>query len=177
MTDTRNVHQRKLAVMKRCGAIVPDKDHALKFRYVSIQALSNHLREFCVEAGLGIDVRIVDNEVIVRLTNVDEPTDVIESTWPVMAADKGFAYSVKYPLMRTFLIGDGEENDEASMANQPALKRKARPTAEAVREAVVTNTAAYPWPADQTVLIDEETPNQRLERIRAEARAKSRVPE
>jgi hypothetical protein len=113
-----NVYQRKLAVMKRCGGIEPDKVHFQKFDYISIQHLSNSLREYLIAEGLDVTTGIVDGEVLVTLTNVDNPHDQIVSSWPVIEADKGWAYSVKYPLIRLFLVGDGEENDEAEMATK-----------------------------------------------------------
>lgn len=123
---SRNVHQRKLAVMARCGAIVPDKTHALKFDYLSIQTVSNHLREFCVEEGLDVQASIGE-DLELSLINADDPRDRSVTHWPIVANDKGFAYTVKFPLVRLFLIGDGDENDEADMANQPAQLRKPKP--------------------------------------------------
>jgi hypothetical protein len=113
--------QRKLAVMAKCSAITPDKKHpAHGFDYVSIQNVSNHLRRVLVEEGLDVSEDVIDGEVLIHLTNADNPDDHITSRWPVVAGDKGFAFSVKFPLMRLFLVGDGEENDEAEMADRSA---------------------------------------------------------
>ena len=116
---SRNVYHRKLAVMARCKDIKPDKVHPHhKFEFISIQSVSNHLRAFCVEEGLDITPSIEAGELVLTLTNVDKPDEQIVSRWPVVEGDKGYAYTVKYPEVRVFLIGDGEENDEAEMANK-----------------------------------------------------------
>lgn len=122
--DTRNVHQRKLAVMKRCAVITPDSKYngqtkdgrPIRFEYLSVQAISNHVRGFCVEEGLDLVPSISDNLVVLELVNADQPDDKIVATWPIVPNDKAWAYSLKYALIRTFLIGDGEEGDEAEMA-------------------------------------------------------------
>ena len=124
---SRNVWQRKLAVMKRCSAIVPDKRHPHHgFEYVSIQALENHLREFLVAEGLDVTATLEDGSLVLILTNVDQPTDQIVSRWPIVAEDKGWAYTVKYPLMRTFHVGDGDEGDEKEMADRSARTASAQ---------------------------------------------------
>jgi hypothetical protein len=112
--------------MAKCSAISPDKTHpAHGFKYVSIQTISDHLRTYCAEEGLDINLDVVEGEVILQLVNIDRPEDRIVSRWPVVPGDKGFAYSVKFPLIRTFLIGDGEENDEAVMATNSATASQA----------------------------------------------------
>lgn len=127
--EARNVHQRKLGVMKRCAAITPDSKYngqtkdgrPIRFEYLSVQAISNHVRSFCVEEGLDIVPSISsDNLVVLELVNADDPEDKIVATWPLVPNDKAWAYSVKYALIRTFLIGDGEEGDEAEMADRSA---------------------------------------------------------
>jgi hypothetical protein len=118
---SRNIHQRRLAVMARCKAIVPDREHFQKFRYVSIQALENRLREFIVAEGLDVVTSFdLDHPGFVQVdqVNADDPDDTLRTYWPVVDGDKGWAYTVKYPLMRLFHIGDGEEGDEAEMAKK-----------------------------------------------------------
>ena len=117
----RNVYQRKLAVMGRCKEISPDKTHPHHhFEYVSIQNVENHLREFCIAEGLDVTPSVENGDVVVTLTNVEKPDEQIVTRWPVVEGDKGWAYSVKYPLMRIFHVGDGEENDEKEMADKSA---------------------------------------------------------
>ena len=114
-----NVHQRKLAVMRRCHALVPDKMHpAHHFPYISIQRLSNELRQFAIDEGLDIVASVDAEQMIIQLVNVDQPEQIIISRWPMVEADKAWAYSFKWALMRLFLIGDGEEGDEAEMAQR-----------------------------------------------------------
>lgn len=122
----RNVHQRKLAVMAKCDAITLDADYngqtrdgrPIRFRYVSIQSVSNHLRHFCAEEGIDVNISASSDgtALVLELVNADTPSEKIVSTWPIVAGDKAWAYTTKYALVRTFLIGDGEENDEADMA-------------------------------------------------------------
>lgn len=123
MSDTRNAHQRKLAVMKRCAGIKPDKKHpAHHYDYVSIQNLSNLLRDYCAEEGLDPNAGF-DREsgmFVLDLVNADDPSDHIPSYWPVIEGDKGWAFTTKFPLIRTFLVGDGEEADESEMAERSA---------------------------------------------------------
>ncbi len=119
---TRNVHQRRLAVMARCKAVVPDKEHFQKFWYISIQALENHLREFLVAEGLDVWASFdpaTPGFVTVTMACA-ETGECLPTYWPVVEGDKGWAYSVKYPLMRLFHVGDGEEGDEAEMAERSA---------------------------------------------------------
>lgn len=118
VVDKRNCYQRKAAVMRKCGAIQPDKTHpAHNFKYISIQAISNHLRQYCTEEGLDVNFDVIEGEVILHLVNVDNPDDRITSRWPVIQGDKAFASTVKFPLMRTFLVGDGEEDATATSSN------------------------------------------------------------
>lgn len=129
-TTTKNVHQRKLAVMAKCSAIVPDKIHPHhKFQYVSVQTVSNHLRKFAVEEGL--DITVAPNEagdaIVVELTNADEPEQTITRSWPMVDGDKAWSYTSKYALIRMFLIGDGEEADEADMANASSNRTRSTP--------------------------------------------------
>jgi hypothetical protein len=146
------LHNRKLRVMARCSEIAPDKTHpAHKFQYVSIQNLSNHLRRFCAEEGLDIVTSITDGTVVVELINADKPDEKSVSTWPVVAGDKGFAFSIKFPLMRLFLIGDGEENDEAELASasgraavRPLPPARATPPANAPAAPMVRPNAPTP---------------------------------
>ena len=145
----RNVYARKLAVMAKCGEITPDKKHpAHGFMYVSIQTLSNHLRKFCVEEGLDITSSEADGRLVFTLTNVDDPSDNIISIWPVVAGDKGYAYSHKYPLMRLFLVGDGEENDEAEMATKSgaAATQSARTAVAPAKQSIPAITAVRGGP-------------------------------
>ena len=148
---TRNVYQRKLAVMRRCSAIKPDKTHPHhRFDYVSIQNLENHLREFCAEEGLDVQPSISDGVVTLTLTNADKPDEQIVSSWPVVDGDKGWAFSVKFPLVRTFHVGDGEENDEADMANksaQAASTQAQRGTSTGATPAAPARAASSPRPA------------------------------
>jgi hypothetical protein len=131
-TDTRNVYQRKLAIMRRCQAIAPDSQYdatskatgaRVQFPYLSVQYISNELRQFCCEEGLDCTVSVVSDQVVIELTNVDEPKDRITATWPLVPNDKAWAYSVKYALIRTFLIGDGTEGDEAENAERSGNHR------------------------------------------------------
>jgi hypothetical protein len=125
----RNVYQRKRAVMERCGAIKLDKKHPHhKFEYVSIQNLSNSLRAFMVEAGLECVPSVQDGYLTIELVNVDKPEERIISSWPLAPDDKGFAYSIKYPLMRLFLVGDGEEGGIDGVQQAPASQRAQPPT-------------------------------------------------
>lgn len=115
-----NVYQRKLRVMAALD-IKPDKRHSLGFEYVSIQHLSNQLRTLCAKEGLDVEITFPDNDpgyIDIYLVNVDVPSDTIYTRWPVIEGDKGWAYTVKYPLVRLFLVGDPEENDEAEMAEK-----------------------------------------------------------
>lgn len=126
----KNAVQRKLAVMKRCDAIKPDKTHpAHKYEYNSIQNISNHLRTFLAEEGLDCQPSIEGGEMVVTLVNADNPEDRIVSRWPIVDGDRGWAYTTKYPLVRIFLIGDGEENDETDMANNSAEAARRRAAA------------------------------------------------
>ena len=124
-TDARNVYQRKLAVMAKCDVIAPDSKYdavskqsgaRIQFPYLSVQYISNQLRRFAVEEGLDITASVAGELVIVVLTNVDVPSEQITATWPLVPNDKAWAYSTKYALIRTFLIGDGTEGDEAENA-------------------------------------------------------------
>ena len=115
----KNVHARKLAVMQKCSAITPDKVHAHHgFPYISVQAISNHLRQFAVEEGLDIIASVGDLMTMIELVNVDQPDDRIVAHFPLVEDDKAWAYSIKFALIRLFLIGDGEEGDEAEMATR-----------------------------------------------------------
>jgi hypothetical protein len=125
---TKNVYQRKLAVMAKCDDIKLDKVHPHHgFRYISIQNIEERLRKLCVEEGLDITATCftTTNHITIVLTNVDDPKDQIESTWPLADDDKGFAYSVKYPLLRIFHVGDEEEARETR--EQPARGTQAAP--------------------------------------------------
>lgn len=116
---TRTVFERKLAVMKRCSEIAPDKKHPkFGFYYNSIQQVSNKLREYAVAEGLDISVDFPpEHPGYTRVTlTCSDSSDEMEKFYPIAPDDKGLAYSTKYPLIRLFLIGDGEENDEAEMA-------------------------------------------------------------
>jgi hypothetical protein len=137
------VYQRKLAVMARCSAIVPDKQHGQGFPYISVQAISNHLREFLVEEGLDVTPSLSENHDALRvtLTNADDPKQQIVSDWPLVDKDKAWAYTFKWALIRIFAIGDGEEGDEAELANNSG--RRAQRQADA-REA--SAPAAPPRP-------------------------------
>lgn len=141
---TRNVYQRKLAVMAKCREVKPDKKHSIGFEYVSIQNLSNHLRKFLVEEGLDVEFGFVEGMLNVVLVNVDRPEDKIASSWPIVENDKGYAYTTKFPLIRMFQIGDGEEGDEADLAQKSGeaaarLSKKPNP-------ASVTGGQAQPLP-------------------------------
>lgn len=130
LAGPRNVHQRKLAVMAKCAAIVPDGFHQHhKFKFLSIQMVSNHLRAFCAEEGLdvtpGFDPQY-PGYVRIDFVNADDPADAFVAWYPEVPQDKGFAYSTKYPLVRAFLIGDGEEDDEAEMATRSAAASAGR---------------------------------------------------
>jgi hypothetical protein len=133
-SDARNVYERKLAVMARCKDIVPDKVHPHhKFQYNSIQQISNRLREYAVAEQLDISVDFPpehDGYVRVRLScsggaSANGPETAV-AYYPVTPDDKGLAYSTKYALIRLFLIGDGEENDEAEMADRSSAKAPQR---------------------------------------------------
>lgn len=142
---SRNVYQRKLAVMARCGEISPDATHAgFGFKYNSIQHVSNKLRTFAVEEGLDITTSVPDDHVLVVLTNVDVPSEQIEARWPLVPNDKAWAYSSKYALIRTFLIGDDTEGDEADNATSSGQARPAAQTAPAPRPATARYEGAHP---------------------------------
>lgn len=112
-----NAHQRKLAVMRRLDALAPDKFHPHhRFSYISIQALSAAVRRACVEEGLDVVFSVTDGAVVIELVNADAPSDRIVTTWPTVDGDRGWAYGIKFPLMRLFLVGDDDEADEAEMA-------------------------------------------------------------
>ena len=129
--NTKNVYQRKAAVMAKCKAITLDKTHPHHgFQYTSIGNLENHLREWMVEEGLDI-TPTCDPErpgfIDFPLVNVDKPDEVIHSWWPIVEDDKGWAYTVKYPQMRVFHIGDGEEDRETRPQHtQPAARPMGR---------------------------------------------------
>jgi len=135
--NARNVYQRKLAVMKRCDEIVPDKVHPHhKFEYNSIQQISNRLRQYAVEEGLDIAVDFPpEHEGYARVTLTCSEMEGVGGVYtsrsvhfyPIAPDDKGLAYSTKYPLIRLFLIGDGEENDEAEMANKSSARPSRKP--------------------------------------------------
>ena len=116
-----NVYVRKQAVMRKCDAMKPDSQYGqeggkVHFPYLSVQYISNQLRKFGCEEGLDITCSVSGESVVVVLTNVDDPKDQITAMWPLVPNDKAWAYSMKYALIRTFLIGDGEEGDEAENA-------------------------------------------------------------
>jgi hypothetical protein len=114
--DMRNVYQRKLAVMAKCKGLKLDKTHPHHgFQYISIQNLEEHLREWMIEEGLDITPTCDPTRpgfMNFPLVNVDDPTDTIDSWWPIAEDDKGWAYTVKYPQMRIFHVGDEEEAKE-----------------------------------------------------------------
>lgn len=166
---SRNVWQRKLAVMKRCGAIAPDKRHPHHgFDYVSIQTLENHLREFLVAEGLDVTATVEDGSVAIWLTNVDEPTDQIVSRWPIVADDKGWAYSVKYPLMRLFHVGDGDEGDEKEMADKSARtateQAQRTETRTSAARSVTPPTAPHGVAGEAIALFNRLTKDERTKR-------------
>lgn len=122
-TPARNVYQRKAAVTAKVGTMVTDKVHpAHKFPYMSIQNVSNHVRQFCLDEGLDPNISIAGDVLVLELVNVDNPDERITSTWPLVPQDKAWSYTTKYALVRTFLIGDSEENDEATMADGHAAQ-------------------------------------------------------
>lgn len=98
----------------------------------------------------------------VSLVNVDDPSDRVVTRWPTAQGDKAWAYSTKYPLVRVFLIGDGAENDEATMADasarqaddlrqaqyrqQAAARQATQPRPAASAPAATTSSAARPAP-------------------------------
>lgn len=111
---TLNIHERKLAVMARVGEIHHDKTHPHhNYTYNSIDNISNAIRALFVEFGIGYEPSCSDGVMTVRLVNVDRPDDTSTTTWPVVDDDKGFAYSTKFPLVRTFLVADSAEDDPA----------------------------------------------------------------
>jgi hypothetical protein len=137
-TKPRNVYQRKLAVMERCGNIEKDDYNGysaktgkeVHFKYIGVQTLSNYLRKALVEEGLDVEFSFEEGQLLVSLVNVDEPSDRIVTRWPIVDQDKGYAYSTKYPLIRLFQVGDNEEGDEAELAERSgkaasALKKDA----------------------------------------------------
>jgi hypothetical protein len=122
-TDSRNVYQRKLAVMAKCETLrMRGKHDHYGFSYHTVQDLSNHLRKILVEEGLDVefDFAEVDGFVTVVLINASDPRpeEKIISRWPIVENDKGYAYTTKFPLIRMFLIGDSEEGDEAKLAEE-----------------------------------------------------------
>lgn len=130
VVDLRNVYKRKLAVMAKCDGIKPDAQYGqeggkVHFPYLSVQYISNQIRKFAVEEGLDVTCSVAGDLVIVVMTNVDDPKEQITATWPLVPQDKAWAYSTKYALIRTFLIGDGEEGDEAENAKASGQPRAA----------------------------------------------------
>jgi hypothetical protein len=147
--DLRNVYQRKLAVMAKCGEIKPDATHAgFGFTYNSVQHISNKLRQFAVEEGLDITTSAPDGHILVVLTNADEPTDQIRAEWPLVPNDKAWAYSSKYALIRTFLIGDDTEGDEAENAAASGTTTTPTQTAPAPRRPSTERWAGAHPPKD-----------------------------
>ncbi len=159
----RNVHQRKLAVMRRLDGLGPDKVYdgvskktgaRVRFPYISIQAVSNGLRKAAVEEGLDILVQPQPSAgtITIELVNVDDPEDRIVSEWPLVPEDRAWAYSAKYALVRLFLIGDAEEGDEAELAEGSA-GMVAQATPAPARQAVV----AAPAPKQQSEALKQES--------------------
>lgn len=153
-----NIHERKLAVMARVGEIHHDKTHpAHKYTYNSIDNISNAIRALFIEYGIAYEPSCSDGQMIVKLVNVDTPTDTSTTTWPLVPDDKGFAYSTKFPLVRTFLIADSADDDpdksgeadESQMAsNSGRAASTPRPSSGATRPAAAqgrtTGTGAQP---------------------------------
>jgi hypothetical protein len=159
-TDVRNVYQRKQAVVRRCAAIVPDKKHpAHHYMYNSIQNVSNHLRAIGAEEGLDIQPSFnheLPGWLFLTFTNVDKPSEQIVSEWPVVDGDKGFAYTTKFPLIRSFLIGDGEENDESEMADRSGQQTRTPPAPPARQPAARRPAQAQPPPSNGELDPDEK---------------------
>ncbi|MGH7722079.1 MAG: hypothetical protein ACRENL_04480 [Candidatus Dormibacteria bacterium] len=150
VTPERTVHERKLAVMAKCGAISRDASYVVqgrKVEYVSITHLCDSLRRFCVEEGLDVISSIHDGEVTVTLVNAAAPEQTIVSTWPVVAQDRGWSYSIKYPLIRLFLVGDGEEDDASGAQHSAAAASGQRP------QPVVPSTPAPGPNGDRSELV------------------------
>jgi len=124
--DTRPLGRRWLAVLDRIGDLEPDKTHPHhKFRYVSIQKLSSALRKACIAEGVFYWPSVRGDQFIVRIENADDERQVRTSAWPVFEDDKGFAYTVKYPLARVTLMGDEADDQSEQQLVPPRPKAHA----------------------------------------------------
>jgi len=153
MAELRNVHQRKLAVMRHLSGLGPDKVYdgvskrtgtRVRFPYISIQAVSNALRQAAVEEGLDVLVQPQPQagSILVELVNADDPKDRIVSEWPLVPDDRAWAYSTKYALVRLFLIGDAEEGDEAELADSSSRTLRSAQAAQASAPAQAAQASA-----------------------------------
>lgn len=146
-TQTRNILQRMLEVMKKVDYVQKEKKAGMQYTIVSHDKVTALIRPHLVEAGiiyypahttLHQDGNRTEMLVTMRFVNADNPADFIETQtagYGVDSQDKGpgkaMSYAVKYALLKAFGLETGDDPDEDQKATHvPATVTK--PTLELV---------------------------------------------
>jgi len=133
-----NVHQRISEVMKKVSYIKKRKG-AMPYSAVSHDDVTAKVRPFLIEFGLTMlpykyEFQGNDSKMIiigiVRITNIDDPTDFVDvpsigigKDSQDKAAGKAISYLTKYAILKTFNLETGDENDP-DMAPPPKDKEE-----------------------------------------------------
>jgi len=137
VSDTRYLSDRMAAVMARISSIPKNGRMPLGGRqveYVRNDDLMEALRPACAAEGLAISVSIIEVkkglsdpvglQVMVRLSGGGEVLDC-QAYGEGRTSAIALTYALKYWILRTFLIGSGEEDEDAN--DGPRSKKRGTP--------------------------------------------------
>jgi hypothetical protein len=146
MSESRNVHQRMIAVTKAVGNVAKgDKKVNGQYSFVSHDAVTKALQPHLVEQGLAVLPTVVartqdgnrtEVDMEVLIVNVDNPEDTVTIKafgYGIDNQDKGpgkaVSYATKYALLKAFCLETGDDPDnDAKTEHEPAdpITMKAR---------------------------------------------------
>lgn len=173
-----NVYQRKVAVMQKCATVKPDSEYAdrtgkVLYKYMGITEVSDGVRPLLVEAGLDVEVDFGPMPGFARCSyvNVDDPQDRIDTHWPIVEGDKLFALTTKQWLIRSLLLGDGEEGDVNEMAKKSSESATALSKKDIHAPSGGPTTESVPLPSTWTSTQSSEPDTRNGVRLPVRARA------
>lgn len=138
MSDTKNIHEKILAITEEIGA-VPKEDKLVnkQYRFVSHQAVTDALRPLLIKHKITAIPTMVEHEkqsnntimtVEVTFTNVEDTKDTLTVKsigYGCDAQDKGpgkaFSYATKNLYLKVFNLATGDEDVERyNVDSEPA---------------------------------------------------------
>ena len=142
MSETLNIHQRMLAVMRDVSYVQKaDQKVNGQYRFVTHDAVTAKVREALVKHGIVSVVSVKSHaqdgnrtevDVAVDFVNVDAPDDRVSIHafgYGIDPQDKGpgkaISYAVKYAYLKAFALETGDDPERDSINHEPAKKNGA----------------------------------------------------